>query len=195
MLLHLFRRGIRAPHGSHGALSGVWGHPAPSRPASQPRCYASPTASSPLHVCVIGAGPAGMYATDKLLRRYGDQVRVDVLDRLPTPFGLVRSGVAADHQDTKSVVHSFQKTMSDPRCSFYGHVHFGKDVKLTDLQSHYHVVLLAYGCEDVTMMGVEGEDRARVCPARDFVWWLNGHPDQVRFLIVFCGPEDRKSVV
>ena len=83
--------------------------------------------------CVVGSGPAGMYATNALLSAYGDRAAVDVVERLPTPFGLVRSGVAPDHAQTKSVVNRFEKILRDPRVSFLGNVALGRDVHVDDL--------------------------------------------------------------
>ena len=83
--------------------------------------------------CIVGSGPAGMYAADRLLAHYGDAARVDVLERLPTPFGLVRSGVAPDHAGTKSVTNRFDGILADPRVSFFGNVELGRDVSVAEL--------------------------------------------------------------
>lgn len=83
--------------------------------------------------CVVGSGPAGMYAADRLLAHYGDAARVDVLERLPTPFGLVRSGVAPDHAGTKSVTNRFDGILADPRVTFFGNVELGRDVSVAEL--------------------------------------------------------------
>eukprot|EP00198_Chlamydomonas_reinhardtii_P004065 XP_001693401.1 NADP adrenodoxin-like ferredoxin reductase [Chlamydomonas reinhardtii] len=139
---------------------------------------ASPSeASDKLHVCVVGSGPAGFYTVDRLLKRYGDKVHVSILDRLPTPFGLVRSGVAPDHQDTKNVINQFGALAGDPRVSFFGNVLVGRDVALQELRQLHHAVVLAYGAESDRRLGVPGEEGPGVLSAREFVWWYNGHPD------------------
>ncbi|KAG2424026.1 hypothetical protein HXX76_014850 [Chlamydomonas incerta] len=132
-----------------------------------------------LHVCVVGSGPAGFYTVDRLLKRYGDNVHVSILDRLPTPFGLVRSGVAPDHQDTKNVINQFGALAGDPRVSFLGNVRVGRDVALAELRALHHAVVLAYGAESDRRLGVPGEEGPGpgVLSAREFVWWYNGHPD------------------
>lgn len=91
------------------------------------------TPADPKRFCVVGSGPAGMYAADRLLAHYGQGVRVDILERLPTPFGLVRSGVAPDHAGTKSVTNRFDGILADPRVSFLGNVALGRDVHMDDL--------------------------------------------------------------
>lgn len=104
------------------------------------------------------------------MRRYGDFARVDVIERLAMPFGLVRSGVAPDHQDSKAVIGQFSKVMLDPRCSYFGNVTVGKDVSIPELQRLYNVVLLAYGAEGDRNLGIPGEFLPGVIPAREFVW-------------------------
>eukprot|EP00803_Ostreobium_quekettii_P004344 evm.model.scf_29.6 EVM.evm.TU.scf_29.6 scf_29:107107-108819(+) len=134
---------------------------------------------SPLRFCVVGAGPAGFYAADRLLRRHGDRATVDILDRLPTPFGLVASGVAPDHADTKNVTRKFARLAEDPRVTFFGNVAVGRDdvVSVGELRALYHGVVIAHGAEGERRLGVAGEDLPGVFSARDFVWWYNGHPD------------------
>ncbi|KAL6753641.1 hypothetical protein V8C86DRAFT_2723128 [Haematococcus lacustris] len=131
----------------------------------------------PLHFCVVGSGPAGFYTVDRLLKRLGAAVRVDLLDRLPTPFGLVRSGVAPDHQPTKNVTTQFSGVAADPRVQFFGNVTLGKDVSLQELRRLYTGVVLAYGAESDRQLGIPGEHGQGVLSAREFVWWYNGHPD------------------
>ena len=132
--------------------------------------------------CVVGSGPAGMYAADRLLSHYGDRARVDVLERLPTPFGLVRSGVAPDHAATKSVTNRFDAVLADPRVAFLGNVALGRDVSVDDLTPRYHAVVLAYGAEGDKTLGVPGEDLRGVHSAREFVGWFNGDPGCVAAL-------------
>ncbi|EMS57488.1 NADPH:adrenodoxin oxidoreductase, mitochondrial [Triticum urartu] len=130
----------------------------------------------PLHVCVVGSGPAGFYTAEKMLKGH-EGVQVDIIDRLPTPFGLVRSGVAPDHPETKIVVNQFSRVAANPRCSFFGNVTLGSDVSLSELQKTYDVVVLAYGAESDRSFGIPGEDLRGIHSAREFVWWYNGHPD------------------
>jgi len=135
------------------------------------------TAEQPLRVAIIGAGPTGYYATDQLLRQEGAVVEVDLYDRLPTPYGLVRLGVAPDHQKIKSVTAAFDKVAAHPRFRFFGGVEFGKDVTLADLRAHYHQILYCTGAQTDRRMGIPGEDLEGSHPATEFVAWYNGHPD------------------
>ncbi len=134
-------------------------------------------AGEPLRVAIIGAGPTGFYAADALLRREGGVVEVDLYDRLPTPYGLVRLGVAPDHQKIKSVTAAFDKVAANPRVRFFGGVEFGKDVTLADLRAHYHQILYCTGAQTDRRMGIPGEDLRGSHPATEFVAWYNGHPD------------------
>ncbi|KAH7511946.1 hypothetical protein FEM48_Zijuj12G0037700 [Ziziphus jujuba var. spinosa] len=136
--------------------------------------------SNPLRVCVVGSGPAGFYTAEKMLKAH-QQAQVDIIDRLPTPFGLVRSGVAPDHPETKIVVNQFSRVALNDRCSFFGNVTLGSSVSLSDLRQLYDVVVLAYGAESDRVLGIPGEDLNGIYSAREFVWWYNGHPD-CRFL-------------
>mmetsp|Transcript_16078 Transcript_16078/g.44812 ORF Transcript_16078/g.44812 Transcript_16078/m.44812 type:complete len:491 (+) Transcript_16078:104-1576(+) len=155
------RRGLRGAPAGAARLS--------STPSQEP--------SQEVQAAVVGSGPAGMYTAQKLLKEYGDGVTVHVLDRLPTPFGLVRSGVAPDHADTKNVVNQFNSILDDPRVKYFGNVNVGKDVTLGQLREMYHAVVLAYGTEADRRLGIPGEDLTGVFSARDFVWWMNAHPD------------------
>ncbi|CAG13365.1 unnamed protein product, partial [Tetraodon nigroviridis] len=125
--------------------------------------------------CVVGGGPAGFYTAQHVLRARQD-VEVDVYERLPVPFGLVRFGVAPDHPEVKNVINTFTQTAKHSRCNFYGNVNVGKDVSLGELRQAYHAVVLSYGAEDNRRMGVPGEDLAGVYSAKDFVGWYNGLP-------------------
>uniref|UniRef100_A0A1J3J7Z7 NADPH:adrenodoxin oxidoreductase, mitochondrial n=1 Tax=Noccaea caerulescens TaxID=107243 RepID=A0A1J3J7Z7_NOCCA len=143
--------------------------------------YLSSSVSSPsLHVCVVGSGPAGFYTAEKLLKAH-EGARVDIIDRLPTPFGLVRSGVAPDHPETKIVMNQFSRVAQHERCSFYGNVKLGSDLSLSELRDLYHVVVLAYGAESDRDLGIPGESLNGIHSAREFVWWYNGHPDYSSF--------------
>ena len=101
----------------------------------------------PLRVAVIGSGPAGFFTVQHLFEAEGLAVECDVFDRLPTPFGLVRLGVAPDHQKIKTVVKVYQKLAADPRFRFFGSVEYGKDVSLTDLRTHYHAIVFTTGAQ------------------------------------------------
>lgn len=131
----------------------------------------------PLRVAIVGSGPTGFYALDHLLRQQGVAVEVDMFDRLPTPYGLVRLGVAPDHQKIKSVTAAFDRAAANPRFRFFGWVEFGKDVSLTDLREHYHQIFYCTGAQTDRRMGIPGEDLRGSHPATEFVAWYNGHPD------------------
>ncbi len=130
-----------------------------------------------LRVAIIGAGPAGYYATDHLLRQDTVPVEVDMFDRLPTPYGLVRLGVAPDHQKIKSVTAAFDKVAANPRFRFFGGVELGRHVTVDDLRRHYHQILYSTGAQTDRRMGIPGEDLVGSHPATEFVAWYNGHPD------------------
>ncbi|MGH7392435.1 MAG: FAD-dependent oxidoreductase [Candidatus Rokuibacteriota bacterium] len=135
------------------------------------------TAARPLRVAIVGAGPAGYYAVDHLLRQAGVVAEVDMFDRLPTPYGLVRAGVAPDHQKIKAVTAVFDKVAAHPRFRFYGGVELGTDVSVDDLRRHYHQILYSTGAQTDRRMGIPGEDLRGNHPATEFVAWYNGHPD------------------
>ena len=135
------------------------------------------TEARPLRVAIIGSGPTGFYAADHLLRQQGVVVEVDMFDRLPTPYGLVRLGVAPDHQKIKSVTAAFDKTASHPRFRFFGWVELGKDVTVADLREHYDQILYSTGAQTDRRMDIPGEDLRGSHPATEFVAWYNGHPD------------------
>ena len=135
------------------------------------------TAERPLRVAVIGAGPSAYYAIDRLLRREGLVVEVDLFERLLTPYGLVRLGVAPDHPSIKSVTATFDKVAGRPNVRFFGGVEFGKDVTLADLRAHYHQILYCTGAQTDRRMGIPGEDLEGSYAATEFVAWYNGHPD------------------
>ncbi|MFC7911001.1 FAD-dependent oxidoreductase [Streptomyces nigra] len=130
-----------------------------------------------LSVAVVGAGPAGMFAADELLRHPG--VRVTVHDRLPTPYGLARAGVAPDHQDTKQVTQLFRTIESQPGFRYRLGVELGTDLTHTDLLREHHAVIYAVGASTGRRLGIEGEDLRGSVSATDFVGWYNGHPDRV----------------
>ena len=134
------------------------------------------SASSPLHVAIVGAGPSGFFAADTLLKRR-DDVRVDLFDRLPTPYGLVRYGVAPDHQKIKLVTRAYERTCAHERVRFFGNVDFGRDVTLDDLTERYHAVVFTVGASSDRSLGIPGEDLEGSLSATEFVAWYNGHPD------------------
>jgi ferredoxin--NADP+ reductase len=135
------------------------------------------TAENPLRVAVIGSGPAGFYAAGQLLASSDPVVHVDVFDRLMTPWGLVRFGVAPDHPKIKSVTRVFEKTARLPGFAFHGNVEVGTDVTHEELAAAYHAVLYAVGTPGDRRLGIDGEDLPGSESATEFVAWYNGHPD------------------
>jgi ferredoxin--NADP+ reductase len=130
---------------------------------------------APARIAVIGSGPAGFYAAGHLLKE-GD-VEVDMLERLPTPWGLVRSGVAPDHPKIKTVTRVYEKTAAHPRFRYYGNVEFGQHVSRAELLEHYHAIVYATGSPADRSLGIPGEDLPGSHAATEFVGWYNGHPD------------------
>jgi ferredoxin--NADP+ reductase len=130
-----------------------------------------------LRVAIVGAGPAGFYAAEALLRQDNVPVEVDMFDRLPTPFGLVRAGVAPDHQKIKFVTTAFDKVARHPRFRFFGGVEVDHHLTVEDLKRHYHQILYSTGAQTDRRMGIPGEDLRGSHPATEFVAWYNGHPD------------------
>jgi ferredoxin--NADP+ reductase len=130
----------------------------------------------PIRVAIVGAGPAGFYAADRLLRSDQD-VTVELIDRLPTPWGLVRAGVAPDHPNIKAVTRVYEKTAALDGFHFHGNVEVGSDLTHADLVSHHHAVIYAHGASRDRQLGIPGEDLPGVVGATDFVSWYNGHPD------------------
>lgn len=134
------------------------------------------TPARPLRVAVIGSGPSAFYAVEAL-QKSGLSVRTDVFDRLPTPYGLVRGGVAPDHQKIKSVVRVYEEIAAREGFRFFGNVMLGRDVQVVDLLALYDQIVYAVGNERDRAMGIPGEDLAGVHSATSFVGWYNGHPD------------------
>ena len=133
--------------------------------------------NSPYRVAIFGAGPSGFYIAQALLKDKDLDVRVDLFDRLPAPYGLVRYGVAPDHQKIKNVTNVYAKVAADPRMRFFGNVGFGRDITLDELKRHYHQVAFTTGAQTDRKLGIPGEDLANSHPATEFVAWYNGHPD------------------
>jgi len=133
--------------------------------------------SNPLRVAIIGSGPAGFYTVSNFLKHKELTVEFDMFDRLPTPFGLVRAGVAPDHQKDKSVQRAFDKSAQIPNFRFYGNVEYGTDIHLADLAKHYHQVMFTTGAPFDRSLGVPGEELNGSYSATEFVAWYNGHPD------------------
>uniref|UniRef100_A0A8C4N4S2 NADPH:adrenodoxin oxidoreductase, mitochondrial n=1 Tax=Eptatretus burgeri TaxID=7764 RepID=A0A8C4N4S2_EPTBU len=129
-----------------------------------------------LHACVVGSGPAGFYTVQHLLKN-NKEIRVDLYERLPVPFGLVRFGVAPDHPDVKNVINSFTQTAHSERFTFCGNVMVGRDVMVSDLQEAYDAVVLSYGAEDDQLLRIPGEQLPGVYSARAIVGWYNGLPE------------------
>ncbi|XP_066560983.1 NADPH:adrenodoxin oxidoreductase, mitochondrial isoform X2 [Amia ocellicauda] len=138
------------------------------------RCLGSSAVSRP-QVCIVGSGPAGFYTAQHLLKNH-PSLQVDIYEKLPVPFGLVRFGVAPDHPEVKNVINTFTQTAHQERCSFYGNVSVGCDVTVEELQRAYHAVVLSYGAEGNRRLGIPGEDLSGVYSAKDFVGWYNGLP-------------------
>ena len=128
-----------------------------------------------IHVCVIGSGPAGYYAAETLAQE--PHVRVDVIDMLPTPYGLIRGGVAPDHQSIKGVYRRYEKAALGETVRFIGNVEVGKDITLQELREIYDAVILATGAPKDRTLGIPGEDKVGVIGSAAFVGWYNSHPD------------------
>ncbi len=135
------------------------------------------TPENPLRVAIIGSGPAGFYAADHLVSQKTLTVAVDMFDRLPTPFGLVRGGVAPDHQKIKSVTKVYDRIAAKPGFRFFGNVNFGTDITHAELQQFYHAVIYAVGAQTDKRLDIPGEDLLGSHAATEFVGWYNGHPD------------------
>lgn len=129
------------------------------------------------HFAIVGSGPAGFYTAEALEKAYGDQARVDILDRYPVPYGLIRFGVAPDHQSLKAVSKRYDKTAESAGVDFIGNVSVGKDISVAELLDLYDAVILATGAPHDRKLGIAGEDLRGVVGSAEFVGWYNGHPD------------------
>jgi ferredoxin/flavodoxin---NADP+ reductase len=135
------------------------------------------TETNPLRVAIVGSGPAGFYTAEHVLKHEGTHAEVDMFDRLPTPYGLVRFGVAPDHPKIKSVIRVYEKTAARPEFRFFGNVEVGTDVTVDELRERYHAVVFAYGTSVDRHLGIPGEDLSGSHSATEFVNWYNAHPD------------------
>jgi ferredoxin--NADP+ reductase len=134
-------------------------------------------ADNPLRVAIVGSGPAGFYTAEHLLKRDELAIEVDMFDRLPTPFGLVRAGVAPDHPKIKSVIRMYEKTAAREGFRFFGNVEIGRELTVADLERRYNAIVYAYGTATDRRLGIPGEDLPGSHPATEFVNWYNAHPD------------------
>jgi ferredoxin/flavodoxin---NADP+ reductase len=135
------------------------------------------SAQRPLRVAIIGAGPSGFYTAGALLQQPALELSVDLFERLPVPHGLVRYGVAPDHQKIKTVAKIFERTATDARFRFFGYVAFGKDITHADLRRHYDQIVYAVGAQSDRKLDIPGEELPGSLSATEFVAWYNGHPD------------------
>ncbi len=130
----------------------------------------------PVSVAIVGSGPAGFYTAEALLQEAED-IHIDIVERLPTPFGLIRAGVAPDHQTTKKVARRFESTALREIIRYYGNVEIGRDLHLAELREMYDAVVLAVGSPQDRPLGIPGEHTRGVYGSGAFVGWYNGHPD------------------
>ena len=151
------------------------------------------TAAAPLRVAIVGAGPSGFYVAEHLLNQEDLVVEIDMLERLPTPYGLVRGGVAPDHQKIKAVSATYDKIAAHPRFRYYGHVEYGTHLSLDDLRGLYHQIVFTTGAPTDNRMDIPGEDLTGSHPATIFVAWYNGHPDYRDLHFDFSG--ERVAIV
>ena len=129
------------------------------------------------HFAIVGSGPAGFYTAEALEKAYGEQARIDILDRYPVPYGLIRFGVAPDHQSLKAVSKRYDKVAESAGVDFIGNVAVGPDVSVAELLDLYDAVILAVGSPHSRKLGIPGEDLPGVIGSAEFVGWYNGHPD------------------
>ncbi len=127
-------------------------------------------------IAIVGSGPAGYYTAEAAQKQWGDDVRVDIFDCLPVPYGLIRTGVAPDHQSIKGVSRRYEKTSLSENVRFIGNVMIGKDISVAELQDNYDAVVLATGAPNDRKLGLDGENLRNVFGSATFVGWYNGHP-------------------
>ncbi|XP_063608887.1 NADPH:adrenodoxin oxidoreductase, mitochondrial-like [Penaeus indicus] len=141
--------------------------------------FSTSAATSTAHVpkvCIVGSGPAGFYAAQQIIKSH-ETAEVDIYEKLPVPFGLVRYGVAPDHPEVKNCINTFTQTASKKRVTFLGNVDIGSDVTFSQLRQAYHAVILAYGNAKDRTLNIPGEELSGVLSARQFVGWYNGLPE------------------
>lgn len=140
------------------------------------------------HIAVVGSGPAGYYSAEAAQKKFGDDVCVDIIDRLPVPYGLIRFGVAPDHQSIKGVHKRYEAVNLSDNVRFVGNMTIGRDVTIAELQTLYDAVILATGAPHDRPLGVPGEDLPGVIGSAAFVGWYNGHPDFAALDPLLHGP-------
>lgn len=140
------------------------------------------------HIAIVGSGPAGYYAAEAAQKAFGDDVRVDIIDRLPVPYGLIRSGVAPDHQSIKAVYRRYEAVNLSDTVRFVGNVMVGRDVAIAELRQIYDAVVLATGAPNDRTLEIPGADLPGVVGSAAFVGWYNGHPDHAALDPVLQGP-------
>ena len=128
------------------------------------------------HIAIVGSGPAGYYTAEAATKQWSDEVRVDVFDSLPVPYGLIRTGVAPDHQSIKAVSRRYEQTALSENVRFVGNITVGKDISIAELQGLYDAVVLATGAPHDRPLGIEGQELGNVFGSAAFVGWYNGHP-------------------
>ncbi len=129
------------------------------------------------HIAIVGSGPAGYYTAEAAQKKFGDGVSVDIIDRLPVPFGLIRFGVAPDHQSIKGVARRYEKVALTDNVRFVGNVTVGEDISVAELQAAYDAVVLATGAPNDRKLNIPGAELEGVYGSAEFVGWYNGHPD------------------
>ena len=129
-----------------------------------------------LHIAIIGSGPAGYYTAEAAQKQWGERVRIDIFDRLPVPYGLIRSGVAPDHQSIKGVARRYEAVALSENVRFLGNVSVGSDISIAELMGLYDAVVLATGAPNDKKLGIPGNDLGNVFGSAAFVGWYNGHP-------------------
>src|SRR5215218_6508970 len=155
----------------------------------------APSAERPLRVAVVGAGPAGIYAADALTRQDAVPIAVDLVDRLPAPFGLVRHGIAPDHPKMRAIRETLHRFLDHPLVRFVGNVEVGTDITIAALRRHVDAVIYTYGAAVDRHLGIEGEDLPGSLAATDLVAWYTGHPDADRARVEAALAGVRSAVV
>ncbi|GJQ08735.1 hypothetical protein GpartN1_g526.t1 [Galdieria partita] len=163
----------------------------------KPMCAYTNQATPEFRTCIVGSGPAAMYTIESLLRfqatdpLVSKRLVIDVLEKLPTPFGLLRYGVAPDHPEVRNVEGKFQDLLSHPQVRFFGNVEVGRDVSVSELRNLYDAVILAAGCQEERKLEIPGENTlSGIYSARDFVAWYCGHPDYSHLWFDFSSTKD-----